>query len=82
MYHVLYYYGRIDRGYIISGFDPLYVVSNAVRSNDLKLNPLQHRRLTVIRDLATTDATKVYVHFNTLEIPTNLFFSISVVSIR
>ena len=69
MYHVLYYYGRIDRGYIISAFYPLYVASNAVRSNDLKLNPLQHRRLTVIRDLATTDATKVYVHLHTREIP-------------
>ena len=69
MYHVLFYYGRIDRGYIIGAFDPLYVASNAVRSNDLKLNPLQLRRLTVIRDLATTDAINVHVHFKIRENP-------------
>jgi hypothetical protein len=50
-------------------FQPLYVASNAVRSNDIKINPLQLRRLTVLRDLATTDATKVYVHARTREIP-------------
>jgi hypothetical protein len=63
MYHILYYYG-----YIISTFQPLYVASNAVRSNDLKINPLQLRRLTVLHDLAITDATTVYVHARTREI--------------
>jgi hypothetical protein len=69
MYHIQYYYGQIDRSYIIYPFQPLYVASNAVRSNDTKLNPLQLRRLTVLRDLANTDATKVYVHVRTREIP-------------
>jgi hypothetical protein len=64
MYHILYYYDRIDRSYIRNAFEPLYEASNAVRSNDAKINPLQLRRLTVLRDLSTTDAIKVCARQN------------------